>query len=383
MKNISLIGSTGSIGENALAVIKAHPEHFRVVGLAAKSNIRKLRRQIEEFHPKMVCVYEESAARILERRLGKAKVKIVTGESGLKEVARISEVDTVLCGAVGAGGLSAIFAAIESGKDVGIANKEPLVMAGDLIMQKAKKRRVRILPIDSEHSAIWQCLHGQNGRAHIEVKRLILTASGGPFLGKKKDELTNITPAEAIKHPRWRMGKKISVDSATLMNKGLEIKEAHHLFNVPIEKIDILIHPEAVIHSMVEFVDGSHMAQLAVNDMKLPIQYALSYPHRFEMNLPKLDFVKIRSLTFDLPDRRTFPCLNLAYEVWKQGGTAPAVLNAANEIAVDRFLNGQLTFLGIPRLIERVLSSHKNKSNPDLEAILEADRWAREKALTL
>ncbi len=383
MKYISLIGSTGSIGENALAVIKSHPAHFRVVGLAAKSNIQKLRRQIEEFHPKMACVYEESAARILERKLGKTKVKIVTGESGLKEVARISEVDTVLCGAVGVRGLSAIFAAIESGKDVGIANKEPLVVAGDLIMRKAKKRRVRVLPIDSEHSAIWQCLHGQNGRAHVEVKRLILTASGGPFFGKKKGELTNITPAEAIKHPRWRMGKKISVDSATLMNKGLEIKEAHHLFNVPIEKIDILIHPEAVIHSMVEFVDGSHMAQLAINDMKLPIQYALSYPHRFEMNLPKLDFVKIRSLTFDLPDRRTFPCLNLAYEVWKQGGTAPSVLNAANEVAVDRFLNGRLTFLGIPRLIERVLSHHKNKSNPDLETILEADRWAREKALTL
>ncbi|MBI4430999.1 MAG: 1-deoxy-D-xylulose-5-phosphate reductoisomerase [Candidatus Omnitrophica bacterium] len=383
MKHISLIGSTGSIGESTLSVIRAHPTRFKVSALAVRANVSKLLMQIKEFEPQLVCVYDEKAAHRLRKALGRRALKVLSGNDGLNEVAKMPQSDVVLCAAVGACGLGAIFSAIEAGKAVGIANKEPLVVAGHLIMKKARERKTHVLPIDSEHSAIWQCLQNLNGHTEKTVERLILTASGGPFFGKTRWELRAVTPSQAVNHPRWRMGRKISVDSATLMNKGLEVKEAHHLFDIPLERIDVLIHRQAVIHSMVEFVDGSHMAQLAVNDMKLPIQFALSYPERLRSQVPKLDFLKIHSLTFERPDRRTFPCLDLACSTWRQGGTAPAVLNAANEIAVARFLNGDLSFLGIPNLIERVLARHRSVTNPDLNQILEADSWAREEAMRI
>lgn len=383
MKRVAVVGSTGSIGENALEVIGAHPDRFRVAALAVYSNIDRLESQIRRFEPAVVSVYDSKKALELSRRLGRRKVSVLSGAEGLKEIARSPNVDFFLCGAVGAQGLEPIVSAIRAGKDVGIANKEPLVMAGAYVMGLARKKKVRVLPIDSEHSAIWQCLQGANGHAASEVRKIILTASGGPFVGRKRAELSRVTPSEAVRHPRWQMGKKISVDSATLMNKGLEVHEAHHLFNVPIDCIDVLVHREAVIHSMVEFVDGSYMAQMAINDMKIPIQYALSYPKRLPLRLPPLDLVRIRSLTFEAPDRKVFPCLDMAYQACRDMGTAPAVLNAANEVAVDRFLKGAVPFLGIPKIIERVMERHRLLSDPTLDQICQADEWAREKACCL
>jgi 1-deoxy-D-xylulose-5-phosphate reductoisomerase len=302
---------------------------------------------------------------------------LVTGDEGLLEVSTLKEVRQVIFALVGAKGLNPIFHAIRAGKDVAIANKEPLVMAGELLMREAAKRKVRLLPIDSEHSGLWQCLEGRN---ITTVRKLMLTSSGGPFRTWDKS-LAKVTIKDALKHPKWRMGPKITVDSATLMNKGLEVIEASNLFKLEVNRIEVLIHPEAVIHALVEFIDGSHLAQLAVTDMRLPIQYAMSYPGRLNHLFPSLDLTQTGPLHFEKPNFRRFPCLSFGYEAGKRGGTLPAVVNGANESAVDLFLQGKISFLGIPRIVERVMTRHRLKVNPTLADILEADHWSREEVM--
>ena len=375
MKNIALLGSTGSIGRNTLDIVRTHPEYFRVKALAARKNAELLLAQAREFRPEIVCLYESQYAKKLEERLRKLRIRLVTGEEGLRELSRLPSVDQVIFALVGAVGLVPLFEAVRAGKAVAIANKEPLVMAGALLMETARQKGVRVIPIDSEHSGLWQCLEG---RPQETIKRLILTSSGGPFR-KKKGSLAKVTPAQALRHPKWKMGPKITIDSATLMNKGLEVIEAVNLFKVPPKKIKVLIHPEAIIHAMIEFLDGSHIAQLGVTDMRLPIQYALSYPERLD-SLPTLDFPKIGAFHFEEPDRKRFPCLDLGYEASRQGGSVPAVLNASNEVAVEAFLEKKISFLAIPKIIERVMHKHGKIKMPVLRDLLEADRWARQQA---
>ena len=379
MKQIAIIGSTGSIGLNTLQVLRAHPTKFRVVCLAVRSRVKELYKQALEFKPKLVCVYEHESANWLSQQLKGSGVRVVSGESGLLEASTHPEVAQVIFSLVGGVGLKPIFAAVESGKNVAIANKEPLVMAGELLMKRVKEKKVHLLPIDSEHSGLWQCLEGKPKET---VRKLIVTSSGGPFFGKKRS-FKNITPEEALRHPRWKMGPKITIDSATLMNKGLEIIEASNLFDIPVERIDVVIHPEAIIHALVEFVDGSHLAQLGITDMRLPIQYALGYPVRLVNSLPKLELTQCSAMRFFKPDRRRFPCLELGYEARREGGSMPAVLNAANEVVVQKFLNKQFNFTKIPAVISRVMQNHKTKQNPTLKEILEADQWARLEAEAL
>lgn len=379
MKRIAILGSTGSIGINTLEIVKAHPKAFSVKALAAKTNAEALYEQARAFRPEMVCLYDKSRAADLEKRLKRHRVRVVTGEEGLCEVSTFPSVDQVIVALVGAVGLRPLFAALRAHKILGVANKEPLVIAGQLLMKEAKRSGVTVLPIDSEHSGLWQCLEG---REPASVKKLILTSSGGPFR-KKRGSLAKVTPREALRHPKWRMGPKITIDSATLMNKGLEVIEAANLFAVPSERIEVLIHPEAVVHALVEFVDGTHLAHLGITDMRPPIQYALSYPHRLVNHLPTLDLARIRTFHFELPDRHRFPCLELGFEASRIGGTMPAALNAANEIAVQAFLEGRTSFLGIPRTITRVLGRHRVMREPSLPDLLATDRWAREEAQSL
>ncbi|OGX06878.1 MAG: 1-deoxy-D-xylulose-5-phosphate reductoisomerase [Omnitrophica bacterium RIFCSPLOWO2_12_FULL_50_11] len=374
MKKIALIGSTGSIGVNALRVIETHPRALTVVALAARRNAELLAEQAKTFRPKVVCLFDSAQAVWLERQLKPFHIRVVTGEDGLIEASTMATADQVIFAIVGAVGLTPILAAIRQGKSVAIANKEPLVMAGELLGREAKRFGTQLLPIDSEHSGLWQCLEG---RDRSLIKKLVLTSSGGPFFGRRID-FRNILPRHALRHPRWKMGPKITVDSATLMNKGLEVIEAKNLFHVPADQIEVLIHPEAVVHALIEFVDGSQLAQLAVTDMRLPIQYALSYPERFENKLPALDLTEIRTFHFFKPDVKRFPSLALGYEAARLGGTMPAVLNAANEVAVHQFLNRTIKFLDIPRRVERVMRRHRRIAKPSLREILEADRWARE-----
>ena len=347
-----------------------------MIGLAAKHNAETLLKQAIEFKPKIVCLYEDANAAWLEGKLKKLKIKLVTGNDGLLEISRHPDAEQVIFAAVGAVGLRSIFEAIEAGKNVAVANKEPLVMAGELLMRRVKEKGVHFLPIDSEHSGLWQCLEGKQKET---VSRLILTSSGGPFL-KGKWSLKNVSPEKALNHPKWKMGPKITIDSATLMNKGLEVIEARWLFGLDVSDIEVLIHPEAIVHSMVEFRDGSILAQLGVTDMKLPIQYALSYPERWESGLKQIDFSKVGRLTFSRPDFDKFPALRLAIEVAKKDQTFPCVLNAANEVAVDAFLNGEIKFSKIYRVVEKVISRHRPQKNPDLDDIWKADCWAREEA---
>lgn len=370
MKNIAILGSTGSIGISALEVIRHFPEHFKVVALSTNSNIKLLEKQIKEFHPEFVCIADESAA----KKLRGAKVKIFSGSEGLNRIAREPKIQEVLLAISGSYALAPLLKAVEAGKQIALANKEALVMAGPIIMREAFKRKANIIPVDSEQSAIWQCLEG---RALENLKNIYLTASGGPFRKASKKDLKGVGVERVLKHPRWKMGKKITVDSATLMNKGLELLEAMFLFNVPSERIKILIHPEAIIHSMVEFIDGVVLAQLSAADMRIPIQYALSYPRRLSNSLPTVDFYKLNELHFESPDFKRFPCLGLAYRAAAQLGTAPCVLNAANEVGVQEFLMRRIDFTDIPKIIERVLDRHKNKRNPDLRDILASDAWAR------
>ncbi|OGW80657.1 MAG: 1-deoxy-D-xylulose-5-phosphate reductoisomerase [Omnitrophica bacterium GWA2_52_8] len=376
MKNIVILGSTGSIGRNTLDIVRAHPDKFRVCGLAVRQDIDQLYRQAVEFRPEIVCVFDKAAAQKLGGRLKRYGIRVVAGREGLLEVSTFKKAHQVICAMVGAVGLEPIFAALCAGKSLGIANKEPLVIAGDLLMRESRKRKVPVFPIDSEHSGLWQCLEGY---PMSSIKKLVLTSSGGPFR-KLKGSFEHLTPKRALKHPKWKMGPKITIDSATLMNKGLEVIEAANLFGMPSEKIDVLIHPEAIIHAMIEFVDGSHLAHLAITDMRPPIQYSLSYPERLNNHLPTLNFTQLKSLHFEAPDRRRFPCLDLGYEASRAGGTMPAVLNAANEVAVQAFLDYKMKFTEIAKTIKRVMQQHTPVSRPSLSQLLEADRWSRETA---
>lgn len=358
MKRIAVLGSTGSIGVNALAVIKSHPDEFRATALSGYSNIRLLDRQVRAFRPELVSAGDDPAA--------------------LRRICTDRRVDHVLIAIRGAAALDPLLWAIDAGKEVSLANKESLVMAGPLVMARAESRGVKIIPIDSEQSAIWQCLDKQDRRA---VKRIYLTASGGPFRGMSLSRMRAISVSDALKHPRWKMGTKITIDSATLMNKGLEVIEAMHLFGVTCERIKVIVHPESVIHSMVEFIDGSVMAQLSATDMRIPIQYALSYPARIPSNLAPVDFVKMGALHFEEPDLGAFPCLRLALRAARTGGTMPAVMNAANDAAVEAFCGRRIAFVEIPIVVRRVMESHRAKARPDLDDIRSADAWARKKAL--
>ena len=381
MKNIAILGSTGSIGLNTLDIIRTFPEEFRVSALTAGNNIELLLAQIETFRPRQVAVLAEADAVELARRLpSDSALEIHCGEEGLVRCATAEETDMVVAAVVGAAGLIPTLAAIRAGKHIALANKEVLVTAGPLIMAEARLRQVDLLPVDSEHSAIFQALAGQR---RADLRRLILTASGGPFREYSAEGFEAITPEDALAHPNWDMGRKISIDSATMMNKGLEVIEARWLFDVPAEQIAVHIHPESIVHSMVEYRDGSVMAQLGIPDMKTPIAYALSWPRRLPLSQPPLDLCALGQLTFSQPDSARFPCLNLAYQALAMDGTAPAVLNAANEIAVAAFLDRQLDFTGIPRVIEAVLQHLDHAELETIDQVLEADRWGRQQAREL
>ncbi len=373
--NISILGSTGSIGTQTLEVVDAI-ENINVYGLSTNTRIDLLEKQIRKYKPKLVAVMNEEYANVLKQRIRDTDTKVVAGSEGLIEVATIPQVDTVVTSVVGAVGLIPTFEAIKSGKNIALANKETLVTAGHIIMEEARRKKVSIIPVDSEHSAIFQCLEGNKRKEY--VKSIILTASGGPFLGKDREFLENVTPAEALKHPNWSMGHKISIDSATMMNKGLEVIEARWLFDVDIDLIKVVVHPQSIVHSMVEFIDNSIIAQMGAPDMKTPIQYALTYPNRAMGNNKRLDFLENHSLSFLEPDFENFECLKLAYRAAKQGGTMPTVLNAANEIAVELFLKGKITFLDIAKVIKDAMSKHENIIMPTLSDVLKSDAWARE-----
>jgi len=372
MKNVVILGSTGSIGKNALEVLSNFTDRFSVFGLSAHTNINLLRDQIARFKPKMVVITDEESFRSFSKNYD---TEILLGGDALRKLCSHPQVDLVINALVGSVGLLPSWETLEAGKNLATANKESLVMAGELLIRKAKEKGSEILPIDSEHSAIQQCL--LSGKK-VEVRNLILTASGGPFLNKSKTELKDITVKEALSHPTWAMGKKITVDSATLMNKGLEVIEARWLFEIPPDQIKVLIHPQSIVHSMVEFVDGSVIAQMSVPDMKLPIQYALFYPQRAFSNNTSLDLTQIGQLTFFTPDFGKFPCLRLAYQALEMGGTAPAVLNSANEVAVKAFLSRRIKFTDIHGLVEKVLTQHQVKENPNLDDILNVDKWAKQ-----
>jgi 1-deoxy-D-xylulose-5-phosphate reductoisomerase len=377
-KNLSILGSTGSIGQNTLAVAGSFKEHFRVRALAAKSNISLLARQIERFKPDVASVFDKKTARALQKMIpGDAETKILWGPDGHAEAAAFPETDMTVSAFSGAAGLSPTLAAIEAGKDIALANKETLVMAGEIVLKAARKNQVAILPVDSEHSAIFQCLEGQRRN---DLEKIILTASGGPFRNRPEADFSRIRPEDALAHPTWSMGKKISVDSATLMNKALEAVEAMRLFRLSHDQIDILIHPQSVVHSMVAYIDGSIIAQMGVPDMKTAIAYALSYPKRLPLRQPLPDFALLKSLEFEKPDPKRFPSLEFAKEACEKDGSLPAVMNAANESAVAAFLEGRALFSDIFTIIERVMERHLLIPDPTLSDILEADAWARETA---
>ncbi len=376
--SLSILGSTGSIGRNTLHIIEQFPERFRVRAIAARSNVAGLADQIRRFSPDVAVIFDASRASALQERLSsEIKTEILTGPEGLETAATLEGVHTVVGAMVGAAGLMPVIKAISAGKDIALANKETLVVAGDLVMRLAAEKHVRILPIDSEHSAIFQCLQGNHPGA---VQKLILTCSGGPFRNKPRNEFSHIRAADALKHPNWEMGKKITIDSATLMNKGLEVIEAHHLFGMSRNRIEVVIHPQSVVHSMVAFQDGSVMAQLGVPDMKTAIAYALSYPERLRLDQPLPDFPRIGALTFDAPDAAKFPCLRLACDACDIGGSLPAVMNAANEIAVQAFLEDRISFTDIPGIIRNTMDRHTVIHDGDLFQLLEADGWARDTA---
>ena len=375
IKNISLLGSTGSIGRNVLDVVRQYPGRFRVVGMAAGSNIRVLREQIEAFHPSLVSVSTDALAGELIQSLPPGwSERVVVGRVGNEEVARLPEADLVVSAIVGAAGLTPTMAGIEAGKDVALANKETLVMAGELVMNAVARRKVQMLPIDSEHNAIAQALGA--GR-HQDIHRLILTASGGPFRDKTARELWEVSPEQALNHPNWSMGRKISIDSATLMNKGLEVIEAHWLFGVAVEHIEVLIHPQSIVHSMVEYIDGSVVSQMGIPDMRIPIVYALSYPERLRLGLPRLNLVKSGNLNFSPPDFNRFPSLQLAYKACKRGGTMPAALNAANEVAVEAFLEAKIRFPEIPLVVAETVNRVEHKQADRVATVLAIDLAAR------
>jgi 1-deoxy-D-xylulose-5-phosphate reductoisomerase len=377
MKRIVLLGSTGSIGQSTLKVVEDLKGRVQLTALAAGGgNIDELARQIHSYKPQAACVFNKEKFSDLKSKTN-GHCKLVVGPEGLIELATLPEADIVLIAIVGTAGLRPALAAIEAGKDIAVASKEILVMAGEEVMNAAKRKGVRVLPIDSEHNAIWQCLEN---KPNHEVRNLWLTASGGPFRKTPKPEFEKITVAQALKHPTWSMGGKITIDSATLMNKGLEMIEARWLFNIEMKRVQVVIHPQSIIHSMVEFVDGSLLAQLCEPNMRLPIQFALTYPDRLPNTLPHADFTRMSTLQFENPDHDRFPALRLARESGERGGTTPAVFNASNEVAVERFVNGKIPFPKIWDIVEKTLSAHKTIEHAPLNTILEADKWAREEA---
>lgn len=381
MKRLTILGSTGSIGCNTVNIVKMFPDRFRVCALAAKNNVEILADQIQSVRPDIAVVIDEDRANALKVLLPPDnQTEILFGDEGYRAAATYTDTTQVVVAMVGAAGLAPTLAAIKAGKDIALANKETLVMAGEVVMKQAAEAKVQILPVDSEHSAIFQCMEGHRRE---DLDKIILTASGGPFLNHPREEFGSIRPKDALKHPTWDMGQKISIDSATLMNKGLEVIEAKWLFDLSHKQINVLIHPQSVIHSMISFRDGAMLAQLGVPDMKGAIAYALSYPKRLNLSQPLPDFAKIGALTFEDPDYEKFPCLAMAFEAIEQGGTLPAVLNAANEVAVMAFLGGNLSFLEVPDTIRRVMDQHTVMLNPSLDEIIEADAWAREAAETM
>lgn len=379
LQHIAILGATGSIGRNSLEVIRAYPDRFRVSVLTTNRNIDLLEAQAREFRPSAVVVLDPERATILRSRLGDL-TKVLSGPEGLEVVVRRDDVDVVISSLVGFAGVRPTAEAIRHRKRIALANKETLVAAGAFITGLVRENGVELIPVDSEHSAILQCLAGEDS---ARVARLILTASGGPFRTTPPEEFARITVEQALRHPNWSMGHKITIDSATLMNKGLEVIEAHWLFGLPADRIDVVVHPQSIIHSMVEFVDGSVKAQLGLPDMKLPIQYALTHPDRLPMNGGRVSFPRLEQMTFFEPDRKRFPCLDLAYEALRADGTMPAVLNAANEVAVAGFLDRALPFDRIADVIRRTMDEHRPIAHPDLDDIVEADRWARKMAHTV
>ena len=392
-KRVVILGATGSIGESALKVACDIPERMEIVGLAAKSNAQKLAEAANEVRPESVCLVDETRIDVLRRALD-YQPRIFFGEEGLLEIACLTNADMVLVAIVGTAGLRPALAAIEAGKDLAVASKEILVMAGEIVMREARENSVHVLPVDSEHNAIFQCLESGRGLSapkdrgteaaptfqSSDVRRIILTASGGPFRETPRKDFDSITPEQALKHPTWNMGPKITIDSATLFNKGLEMIEAHWLFGVEMDRVEVVIHPQSIVHSMVEFADGSTLAQLSHSNMRFPIQYAVTWPDRVPNTLPPLDFSKLSKLEFFTPRYDDFPALNLARRAGKTGGTLPAVMNAANEIAVAAFLNRQVRFPDIWRIVEEVMNRHTPVAHSDLDAILQADQWARNEA---
>ncbi len=375
MKRISILGCTGSIGTQALQVVDFLKDHLEVVGLAARSNVDLLEQQIEGFNPRMVALSDEASADLLRARVKGKGVKVLGGQDGVVQVATMPEADMVLSSIVGIAGLIPTLEAIKAGKNVALANKESLVAAGPIVMKAAAEAGVCILPVDGEHSAIFQCLSADENQ---NVNKLILTASGGPFRDISINELHDVSPEQALEHPNWRMGRRITVDCATLMNKGFEVIEARWLFDMDISKIDVIIHPESIVHSMVELIDGSVLAQLSTADMRLQIQLALTYPERRRSSVPYLRLSQVGSLTFQEPDMEQFPCLGYAYEAGKMGGTMPAVVNAADEVAVEAFLSRRIGFLDIPGIIKQTMEAHRPVLNPALDDIMSSDRWARD-----
>ena len=377
IKNLSILGSTGSIGTSTLAVAEQFPERFKVVALAGGNNSELLEAQIRKFRPAVAAIAGRKAAEALRRKCSDLPVTILSGVEGMIEVAAAAEADITVSSIVGTAGLVPTLAAIRAGKDIALANKEVLVTAGELVMAECRSRNVRLFPVDSEHSAIFQCLHSGERR---DVKRLILTASGGPFRNHTKQELAKVTLQQALKHPNWNMGRKITIDSATLMNKGLEVIEAHWLFGMAPGRITVLVHPQSIVHSLVEYQDGSVVAQLGMPDMKGPIAYALSYPDRLPDVSPGLDLASIATLTFQEPDRDLFPCLGYAYDAIEAGGSMPAVLSAANEVAVKYFLEEKIGFLDIPRVLKAAMDAHTPVSFTNVDEALRTDLWARHEA---
>ncbi|MDD2498704.1 MAG: 1-deoxy-D-xylulose-5-phosphate reductoisomerase [Desulfitobacteriaceae bacterium] len=373
MKRISLLGSTGSIGRQTTQVVDWFPDEFSLVALAAYGNTELLCEQAEKYRPEVVVIFDENKYRELKEKLHFFQGEILTGIEGLCQAAAWESADIVVTAVSGVVGLLPTVKGIEAGKDIALANKETLVAGGHIVMELAEKHQVKILPVDSEHSAIFQCLEqGKEG-----VEKILLTASGGPFRNFGREELKNVTPQMALKHPTWNMGPKVTVDSATMMNKGLEVMEAHWLFGVGYDNIKVVVHPQSIIHSMVQYQDGSILGHLGKTDMRIPIQYALTYPKRWKNNLERIDFAQLSNITFADPDVDRFPALRLAFQAGKAGGTYPTVLNAANEILVQQFLQGEIGFLDIPTVLENILAKHKQVLNPSLEEIMEADRWAR------
>lgn len=379
LKRLCVLGSTGSIGKQTLDIAARHPEFYQIVSLSTHQNIELLEQQMQRFNPLVVAVTDESSAQVLESRT-EEKTSVLSGKDSLVELVESSNVDIVVNALVGSLGLDSTIAAIRAEKTIALANKESMVVGGGVVRKELREFRASIIPVDSEHNAIFQCLVGEDPK---DLKRILLTGSGGPFRGRESKDLEHVTIAEALAHPRWTMGKKISIDSATLMNKGLEVIEAHFLFGVGYDQIEVVIHPQSIIHSMVEFVDGSIKAHLGPTDMRIPIQYAISFPERLEAPLSSIDFVELSSLTFEAPDLDNFPCLRYAFEAGRKGKTFPAVLNAANEEAVSAFLNEEITFTAIPKVIDGVLNSHEPLEPENIEVLKEAEQWARRKAREL